>query len=226
VAGAVEAGNNRSVSDAVFTGVIEAINGDQWTVNGQTFIVDPSVVQDVPFVIGDTIKVEAQVADDGTITIQRVESLSQLEPTEAATSLPNPSSTETPAVFDDSGSEAFGAIEAITGTSVTVGGQTYTFAPGAQLKGTVSIGTVVKLEFIKNADGSLSVRELMTTDPVQFTDDNSQGDSNGTSVSDDHPSSDDSTGDDHGGDDGPDHDSNDDHDGSNDDPSDDNSGNG
>ncbi len=56
-----------------FTGVIEAINGDQWTVGGQVITVDPSVLRDGPFNVGDTIKVEVDVQQDGSIVVTRVE---------------------------------------------------------------------------------------------------------------------------------------------------------
>ncbi len=212
---------DKGSSEAVFTGVIEAVNGDQLTINGQTFTIDPSLIQESAFVAGDTIKVEAQVEEDGSVTIRNIESLSEPQPTEAVNSTPDPVSTEAPGMVDDRGLEAKGTVEAITSNSVTVSGQTYVFAPGAEVKGSINVGTVVKLEFLKNADGSLSVRQLMTTDPAQITSDHSQDDSNGTSVSDD-PS-----GDDHAGADPVNHDSGDDHGGSsNDDISNDNSGNG
>ena len=40
-----------------FTGVIDSINGDQWVVNGQPLTVDPAIIKDGPFKVGDTIKV-------------------------------------------------------------------------------------------------------------------------------------------------------------------------
>ncbi|HNN12675.1 MAG TPA: DUF5666 domain-containing protein, partial [Anaerolineales bacterium] len=58
---------------AEFTGVIEAINGDQWTVNGQVITVDPSVLRDGPFAVGDTVKVEVEVQTDGSVVVTRVE---------------------------------------------------------------------------------------------------------------------------------------------------------
>jgi len=56
-----------------FTGVIEAINGNQWTVGGQVIMVDPSVLRDGPFNVGDTVKVEAEVQADGSLVVTRVE---------------------------------------------------------------------------------------------------------------------------------------------------------
>ncbi|MFN8400978.1 MAG: DUF5666 domain-containing protein [Anaerolineales bacterium] len=56
-----------------FTGVIEAIDGNQWTVNGQVITVDPTILRDGPFAVGDTVKVEAEVQSDGSVVITRVE---------------------------------------------------------------------------------------------------------------------------------------------------------
>lgn len=56
-----------------FTGVIESITGDQWVVSGQTITVDPAIVRDGPYNVGDTIKVEAQVEADGSVVVTRVE---------------------------------------------------------------------------------------------------------------------------------------------------------
>src|SRR5215207_3789182 len=66
-------GDNPLSSNVVFTGVIESIAGDQWVINGQAIKVDSSAVQAGSFLVGDTVKVEAVVAADGSITAQRVE---------------------------------------------------------------------------------------------------------------------------------------------------------
>lgn len=56
-----------------FTGVIEAMDGNQWTVGGQVITVDPSVLRDGPFQVGDTVKVEVEVQADGSMVVTRVE---------------------------------------------------------------------------------------------------------------------------------------------------------
>lgn len=56
-----------------FTGVIEAIEGNQWTINGQVITVEPSVLRDGPFQVGDTVKVEVEVQGDGSVVTTRVE---------------------------------------------------------------------------------------------------------------------------------------------------------
>lgn len=231
-------GSGKPVSEVVFTGVIESINGDQWVINGQTVTVDSSVVRDGSFKVGDTIKVEASVAADGSVVAQRVETpsaddLAQMDDNSADgtpsaiddnsnadnsnsdnsnSSVPMPGSTPQPLTFDDSGTEATGTVDAISDTSITIGGQTFTLAPGAEVKGVIVPGALVKLHFTVNADGTLSVTEIEITDPSQIGDDNSNddnsndGNSNSDDVNDDN-GNDSNSNDDHGNDSN----SNDDH---------------
>ena len=178
------AGSDKPVSEVVFTGTIESMNGSQWVINGQTITVDSSTMQDGSFLVGDTVKVEAQVAADGAVTAKSVESPSADDLAEAATSTPEPAATET-SVIDDNSNEAVGAVEAINDTSITIAGQTYTFAPGAEIKGFIELGTIVKLHFVTNADGTLSVREVELANPTDAGNNNGSDDnSNGTNVND------------------------------------------
>ena len=59
--------------EVAFLGMIDAVNGNEWTINGQVLSVDPSVVRDGPFQAGDTVKIEGEVNQDGSITVVRVE---------------------------------------------------------------------------------------------------------------------------------------------------------
>jgi uncharacterized membrane protein YgcG len=70
---ATNPGGSKQAIPVQYTGVLESVNGTQWVVNGQTITVDPSVVSDGPFQVGDTIKVEVVVNPDGSITVSRVE---------------------------------------------------------------------------------------------------------------------------------------------------------
>jgi len=56
-----------------YTGTVESIAGNQWVVNGQPLTVDPGVIKDGPFKVGDTIKVEGSLNTDGSFTVTRVE---------------------------------------------------------------------------------------------------------------------------------------------------------
>lgn len=215
-----------------FTGVIDSINGDQWVVNGQPLTVDPAIIKDGPFQVGDTVKVEADVQADGTVVITRVET--PVVPVAGSTDVPViPSATDdslsTPQagatpdptagiVFDNSGNEAFGTVDSFDGTTIVIGGQSFTVANGAEIKDTITSGNFVKVEFVLNADGTMSIRQIQLWDPASVGSGNSGG-------SDDGPNHD--LNDDHGNDDG-DHDQNDDHgnDGSGHDQNDDHGGNG
>lgn len=216
------AGDQTLSSEVVFTGAIESINGDQWVINGQTIKVDQSVIRDGSFLVGDTVKVEAVVAADGSITAQRVESPSAADLVETTASAPEASSTSMsgsstpqPLIFNDSGTEAFGTVESITTTSITIGGQTFTFVPGVEIKGVIVPGAQIKLHFTTNADGTLSVTQIEFADPSQIGNDNSNDDNSNNSLSNDDNSNngnDNNSNDDNGNDD----DSNDDDDNSND----------
>jgi len=56
--------------EIAYTGVIEAINGSQWMINGVEVTVEPSVIQGGPFIVGDTVKVEGTVSSDGLVVMQ------------------------------------------------------------------------------------------------------------------------------------------------------------
>jgi hypothetical protein len=73
-AAAPASGANKVQADSVaFTGTIDSINGNQWVVNGQAVTVDPSVIRDGPFNVGDMIKIEVNVNQDGTFMVTRIE---------------------------------------------------------------------------------------------------------------------------------------------------------
>lgn len=56
-----------------FVGIIDSIAGDQWVISGTMVMVDPAVVRDGPFAVGDQVKVEGSLNPDGSFTVSRVE---------------------------------------------------------------------------------------------------------------------------------------------------------
>lgn len=56
-----------------FVGTVNSITGNQWVISGTAVTVDPSVVRDGPFNVGDQVKVEGVVNADGSFTVSRVE---------------------------------------------------------------------------------------------------------------------------------------------------------
>lgn len=218
----ISVGGGKVQPEVIFTGAIESMNGNQWVINGQPVTVDESLLRDGPFSVGDTVKVEAKVAADGSVMAQRVELPSAQNVLEASTSAPTaaPTSapTQAPGFDDNNGNEAVGTVDAITDTSITIAGQTYTFAPGAEIKGTITAGASVKVHFVTNADGTLSVREVEIADPTQIEDSHSGDDGINHDVNDDQGGASNTS------DDGSNHDANDDHSGGSNSGGDDNSG--
>jgi hypothetical protein len=56
-----------------FVGIVDSITGDQWVISGTTVTVDPAIVRDGPFNVGDRVKVEGVTSSDGSLTLSRVE---------------------------------------------------------------------------------------------------------------------------------------------------------
>jgi hypothetical protein len=56
-----------------FIGIVDSIVGDQWVISGTTVTIDPSIVRDGPFRVGDQVKVEGFVNSNGSFTVSRVE---------------------------------------------------------------------------------------------------------------------------------------------------------
>jgi uncharacterized membrane protein YgcG len=207
--------------EVAFTGVLESMDGNQWVVNGQAITVDPSIVRDGPFIVGDTVKVEGVVNADGTIVASRVEvpgpgdlvndnanaNSNDDNGNDANSNDDNSNGSQNgsqPLIFDDARNEAFGTVDAITGSDITVGGETFTFLPGAELKGDIQPGTFVKLHFVTAADGTLAVREVEITDPSQIGDVNGNANDNANSNDDngkDNNSNDDNGNNNNGGND-------------------------
>jgi hypothetical protein len=199
------AGDKVQAELVVFTGVIEAINGNQWTINGQVVTVDPAVVSNGSFKVGDTVKLEGQVVQDGSVVATRLETppapvVIVDTPTQSAsvaeTPTPAPATVaggNSPAiVFDNSGSEAFGSVDSVTAGTVVIGGQTFTVTNSSEIKNQIQAGDFVKVHFALNADGTYSIIQIETWDPALVTNNNSNANSNSNVNSN-------SNGDDHGG---------------------------
>ncbi|NUQ83413.1 MAG: hypothetical protein HUU11_01755 [Anaerolineales bacterium] len=82
---------------------------------------------------------------------------------------------------DNTGAEQefHGVVEAVTDTSITINGVTYTIADFTEFKDIVSVGDQVKIHVIVGADGALVIREIELS--LGGDDDNSNDNSNGNS---------------------------------------------
>ena len=175
-----------------FTGIVEAISGSQWTVDGQTVSLDPHTSLDPNIAIGDEVKVEAKVSGEGAVVVLKIESAGSDDVVAAtpaeASSTPDPSGVQ---AHGGTQGEIFGPVEAITAETITVNGVTYRLESFTGLKDMLRVGDQVRLHLRIHADGTLTVREVERT----MLSSGSFGDNSNSS----------------GSDAGPNHDVNDDH---------------
>lgn len=73
---------------------------------------------------------------------------------------PVPASVTTKSSTSSNSTEVVGAIQSVTSNSITVNGVTITLGKNAEVKGTLKVGDVVKVEATKQADGSLLASEV------------------------------------------------------------------
>jgi hypothetical protein len=149
----------------------------------------------------------------------------------------NPDSTQTPSPASGNAFEILGVIEAITDTSVTIGGVVYQLTNLSEVQGLLAVGDEVRIQYLVNADGTFAIRQIelrsLGEDNANGNgNDNSNENSNDDNSNDDNGngnSNDDNSNDDNGNDDNSNNDnSNDDNsndDNSNDDKGNDNNGN-
>jgi len=142
--------------------------------------------------VGDEVKVEANVSAEGAVVALKVESSVKEDvistPSAAASSTPDPTGTPSAPQTAANQNEVFGAVQALTASTITINGVTYNLSNSTEFKNALTVGDQVKLHVILNADGTFTVREVEKS--AASFDDNSQS---------------------NGSDDGPNHDMNGDH---------------
>lgn len=219
-------GSKGEAAPVAFTGVVESMNGSQWTVSGQPLTLDPKASLDPNIAVGDTVKIEANVSADGTVVAKKVESSNNDHPSAAASvddkSVPlstsssganSPADSSSAQGQPNSQAEVSGAVESMTADTITINGVTYNLASFTEVKDTLAVGDEVKLHVNVNADGTFTVREIekLASTTVEDNSTNSNGSNDGPT----HDANDDkSSSSGNGTDDGANHDSNDDHGGS------------
>lgn len=191
-------------AEVEFTGTVESIDGDVWVVDGQSVTVDLQNV-DPNIQVGDTVKVEGVVAEDGTITATEIES-SVDDDVDDADDADDDDADDDDADDDanddaDDDQESFGVIEAITDTTITIDGTEYTVADFSEIEDSLAVGDQVKIHFIVNPDGTLTIREIELSDGLDDVDDE-DGDVDDDDADDEDDADDDSDGGDSGSNDG------------------------
>lgn len=191
--------DNSGSNDVVFTGAVESISGDQWTVNGQTIKVDGSTAVDANINVGDVVKVEASVDQNGTVMAVKIESSTAGVDDNSNSANGNDSNandntnddnvntndnTNTGGNSNDSTTneqEVSGVVGAISDTSVSIDGVEYGITGDTQINDVIVTGDQVKAQILINTDGTMVVSEIEKVDSVG-TDDNSNGNANDDQV--------------------------------------------
>jgi uncharacterized membrane protein YgcG len=107
------------------------------------------------------------------------------------------SSATQSAVVDDHGVDAVGThagedmtfsgtVEAISADSITIGGKVIALAAGSKLDSGVMVGSMVKVEVIQQADGTLLAKEVESETETEIEHLNGDDHGNGTEMGDDH----------------------------------------
>jgi hypothetical protein len=187
-------GGSKQAMPVEFTGAIESINGNQLSINGQIITVGPDVLRDGPLNVGDTVKVEVEVQKDGSLVVSRIERLEPVstpevsETPESSSAGSGTNSNSTPEPGDDNSldktenkNEAFGKVTSISGDTIVIDGKTYQLTKDAEIKSQIQSGSSVKVHFVLNADGSMTITEIQVVDQTQVSDDGSGSGSNSTS---------------------------------------------
>ncbi len=237
-------GNDQSsqsgqIQEVVFTGTVDSMGGGQWTVSGQAINVDGATVVDANILVGDNVKVEARVGQDGNVTAVSIETSgaddtnsnsnddnqngsnandnasnsndNQNDNSNSNTNSGNDNGNGNDNSSADSEQEVSGVVEAITTDSITINGVTYLIADFTEFNDLIAMGDQVKVHVIVNADGTLTIREIERSSGTGIGNGNSNDNgSDDNSNSNDDNGNDDNGNDDNGNDDNGDDDSDDD----------------
>ncbi|HLO29127.1 MAG TPA: DUF5666 domain-containing protein [Anaerolineales bacterium] len=151
-----------------FTGIVEAMNGTEWTIGGQKMTLDPQAALDPNIAVGDEVKVKASVIPGGAVVALKIESSASSPGASAISGLsgaPSPdvsnaSDAAAPQVAVANENVVSGMVEAIQGDTITVSGVTYNLAAFTEFKDALTVGDQVKIHVTVNADGTFTVREI------------------------------------------------------------------
>ncbi len=160
-------------SQVAFTGRVEAINGNEWIIDGQRVLVDASATVE-PVSVGEMVKVQATVGQDGSVQAMRIErpaspaaavATTVASPTPQGTPstgtpiAPQATSTDTP-----NDNEVYGVVESFDGSTLVIGGITYTITDQSIIDGSIAVGNTVEVKFTVGSDGSLVVVKVEPDD--------------------------------------------------------------
>ena len=141
-----------------FTGVVEALGSEQWTVSGVPLAVNADTEIHGDPALADTVKVHAFLDADGLLTAREIE----LAESEDADDKDGGDADEV---------EFRGTVEAISPDSWSVSGTAVLVTPATEVKGEIVLGDLVKVHARRNEEGVLEAREIELTGEDDLEDD-------------------------------------------------------
>jgi Domain of unknown function (DUF5666) len=145
-----------------FTGTVDAISIDQWTVAGKTLPVTAATEIKGSFNIGELVKVHLLTRLDGSQVAREIEA----------------PEAELERAGEGSEVELVALIDSISPEAWVVGGQTLAITSETEIKGTFSVGDAVKVHILVGAGGSLKAREIEAAEVGEIGDGNQDDDGN------------------------------------------------
>ncbi len=119
-------------------GPITAISGDQWTVGGLTFTVDPALMDGSAWAVGDWVWVRGRILADGTLVADKID-------------YPN---------NDKERSNFTGVVESIGDTAWVISGKTVVIDAETEWDADIQVGDPVEVSFTILPDGSWLAKEI------------------------------------------------------------------
>lgn len=148
---------NDQSQEVVFTGMVESIGGGQWTVSGQAVAVTGTTSVDANITVGDTVKVEAVIDQNGILTALKIEFSGDDDNSNDDNANDNVNGNDNSSGDEQ---EVIGTLEAMTTGSLTINGVAYQIASFTEFKDDIAVGDLVKAHVIVNADGTFTLREV------------------------------------------------------------------
>jgi hypothetical protein len=124
-----------------FTGVVEAISADTWTVAGRVISITLQTEIKGNLQVGQQAKVHALVMADGRLVAREIEPVD-------------------PEGWAGQELRFSGMVESISASSWTIGGKTVMITAQTDIRGFIKVGDVVEVRAIVHSDGSLSARRI------------------------------------------------------------------
>ncbi|MDX1612874.1 MAG: DUF5666 domain-containing protein [Candidatus Promineifilaceae bacterium] len=169
-----ESGSSEDVAAASATddsfeleGTVEAIGDNEWTVDGQTVQLADGAEIEAGIEVGDMVKVEGSLADDGSLLAREIEALHGDDMDDDDDDDMDDDEHVAGTKF-----ELSGMLSDISGDSYTIAGQLVVAGAGTEIGPGVEAGVMVKAEGAISEDGTLLAREIERVDEEDLDDSN------------------------------------------------------